>query len=133
MSEEVKQPETTEVVEKVSEETIKEIDQEIEKVDEKKLQAVKEEVKASTAEDIEALKKELAEIKIRNEAAALRAQVDAERAKAQEPVKKVIVPQSPNPASTPAPVVEVPDLSIEQQWDEFERNFSKVSGVTLKK
>jgi hypothetical protein len=144
MAEEVTVEQTTpeqaapvETTETVSQETMAEINQEVEKVETAKIEEAKAEGATSA---VDSLKQELADLKAANEAvlkkqqeeaeaARLRAEIEAEKAKAQAPVKKHIVAQATNPNAPPvqAPVQEAPKLSREQEWAEFERNFTRVS------
>lgn len=130
-----------EVVETVSEETMQEISQEVEKVESEKLEAAKQEGKQEVTSEIEKMKAELAELKAKNEAAdkarreeeqraELQRQIEAERAKAEQPVKKHVVSETQNPTQVAEPVV-IDDVAtaipVEQQWREMEKNFGRVS------
>jgi len=133
-------PEEVTVV--VSEETIEKVDQEITKGEEQKLVAAKEEGKQEVSAEIEQMKKELEAIQAQNTAAetarkveeqktSLAAQIAAERAKAEQPVKKHLVAPADNPVAPVTPVATPePDLSPEQQWNEFEKHFKGVSVST---
>jgi DNA repair exonuclease SbcCD ATPase subunit len=139
MSEETKE-------ESISEETMAELNKEIEKVEETKLVSAKEEGKKEALSEIDKIKQELSELRQKNDAAEkarndeaekqkLLEELRREREKLEQPVKKHLVAETPNPtanAPTPATPEPVQKLTPEQEWREFEKRFDGVS-VTVKR
>lgn len=112
----------------VSEETINNIDNQVSTAFDNKVSSVKSEVDA----ELEAMKKELAAIKAQNaevearrhleeEKAAIKAQLDKEKAYMEQVNKKHVVPQANNPIHNPTPSVGDPaaEMSVEQQLKQF--------------
>jgi DNA repair exonuclease SbcCD ATPase subunit len=133
--------EETVVEESISEESMEKINQEIEQVESKKLDAAKEEGRREVTSEIDKLKQELKELKDKNETTEktraeeaerqrLLEEIKREKERLEQPVRKHIAPESPNPIGAapaqPAPQ-EQPKLSREDEWREFEKRFDRIS------